>query len=642
MRPAVRGLLLAGALALLGVAGLAAYVGLSFDINDHRHRLTAEIERLTGRPLAIEGEIGLSLFPWLGIEASALSLGNLPQFGPAPLARIERIEARARLLPMLRGELEIDRILIEGLALALVRTQDGEANWATPAAHRNAPVSPAAGANARPPAQDGPGLTGRALAIGRLELRSARIDYTDLQAGTHHVIEALDFSSAAIRAGASFPLQLAFRADSGRSDAGAERIQAELSLRGEARLDADAHTLTLSELGIESRISGASIPGGVLAPTIQGRASIALGTGAVTIDDLVLAVDQTRLTGLIALTDPGAPALRFDLQADRIDLDRYLSAQGAPAASSPGIAAAAGGQAPAAAAQGPRTADTLVADGRLRIDTLRASGLTISALDATLRAAEGVVRLEPLRAQLYGGRYEGRIALDTRRQPARLSLDETLSDVELAPLLKDLTGAAPRVTGRGDLRARLQADAGAAEVVKRSLDGRIELRVRDGAVSGVNVAEMMREASARLRGATAPAAGASQTDFTELSATLLAAGGVLRNDDFAMRSPLLRASGAGSANLIGETIDYRLRTSVVATLAGQGGDDLGNLRGVTVPIRITGSFAQPVFALDLDALIADTVRNRARERLEEKLRGTLPLPEQLPDRLREGLGNFLR
>lgn len=644
MRPLLRLLMFVVAAILLSIVGLAAYLNFSFDLNDHRDRLTAEVERLTGRPLEIGGDIGLSLFPWLGIEANALSLGNLPQFGEAPLARVGRIEVRARLLPMLRGEFEVERIIIDGLALELVRTADGQDNWTLPAARGTARPPPGAGTDTRSAASPARDLAGLALAIDTLELRAARISLTDAQAGTRHVIDALNFASESIKSGAPFPLRLAFKADSGSAAAGAERLLAELALTAQARLDTAAPRLTLSDLEIDSRIAGAGIPGGKLALKLQGTASLDLATGTAAIDDLLLAFDDTRIQGRIALTDPAVPALEFDLHADRIDVDRYLAVDGASAPPSPGAAAVAVGQAAAASQPAPDTANTLVAQGRLRIDTLRASGLTISALDTTARADRGLIHLEPLSARLYGGSYQGKLALDTRRQPARLSLDESLQGAELAPLLQDLTGAPARVTGRAEVRARLQADAGAAEVLKRSLAGRIELRVRDGAIKGVNIAQMMREASARLRGETAPASGANQTDFTALSATLDAAGGVLRNDDLAMSSPLLRVGGAGSANLLSETIDYRLRTSVVATLAGQGGEDLDNLRGVTVPIRITGSFAQPAFALDLDALIADSLRDRARQKLEERLQEKLPAPlqEQLPDRLREGLGRFLR
>lgn len=644
MKFLLRALLYLFAAVLLAVLGLAAYLSFSFDINDHRDRLTAEVERLTGRPLSIGGDIGLSVFPWLGVEANALSLGNLPQFGEAPLARVERIEARARLLPMLRGEFEVERIIVDGLALELVRTADGKENWATLAAREGAASPPGAVTDTTAPANGARGLAGLALAIGTLELHSARIGFTDLQAGSRHVIDALNFASEAIQPGTPFPLRLAFKADSGSTAAGAQRLSAELTLAAQAKFDTAAQSLILSGLDITSRFAGPGIPGGALAPRLQGTATIDLTTGAAALDELLLALDDTRIQGRIALTEPTAPALQFDLHADRLDLDRYLPAQGATAPPSPGAAAAAGGRAAAASPQAAAATNTLVAQGRLRIDTLRASGLTISALDTTVNADKGMIRLEPLSARLYGGSYQGKVGLDTRRQPPRLSLDEALQGAELAPLLRDLTSAEPRVTGRADVRARLQADAGEADALKRSLAGRIELRVRDGAIKGVNIAQMMREASARLRGETAPPAGANQTDFTELSATVDAARGVLRNDDLTMSSPLLRIGGAGSANLLGESIDYRLRTSLVATLAGQGGEDLANLRGVTVPIRITGSFAQPAFALDLDALIADTVRDKAREKLEEKLREKLPAPlqEQLPDKLREGLGRFLR
>lgn len=639
MKGLLRGVLYLLAATLLALVALAAYLAFSFDINDHRDRLASEIQRHTGRALNIGGEIGLSIFPWLGVEARDLSLANLPEFGDAPLARVAQLEARARLLPMLRGELEIDRIVVDGLFVELVRKADGSANWASPQA------APADAPQAQATDEDGPSapdLGAAALAIGTLELRSARISLTDHQAGTRHTLDALQFTSAAVRPGAPFPVELAFQLDSGAIGADAERTELAAKLRTQATFDPAARTLTLAELQLETGLKGAAIPGGALDATLTALATVDLERGSAVLENLSLATGDTRITGRFALTDPAGPALEFDLHADRLDVDRYLPAQSPSAAPTPGAAAAAGAASGAAAA--PDAVTTLAANGRLRIDSLSAAGLKLSALELTLNADKGLVRLDPLSAQLYGGQYQGKVALDARRTPMRLSLDDALQGVQVAPLLRELSGSEARVSGRADVRARLQADAGSAEQLKRSLAGRIEVRVNDGAIKGVNIAQMMREASARLRGETVSSTGPNETDFTELSATLNAARGVLHNDDLAMRSPLLRIGGAGKASLVSETLDYVLRTSVVATLAGQGGEDLDNLRGVTVPIRVTGPFAAPKFALDIESLIKDSVRDKAREKLEEKLREKLPggVQEQLPDKLREGLGRFLR
>jgi AsmA protein len=102
--------------------------------NDFKDEITARVEAATGRQLTIAGDIGLSVFPWLGLELNQASLANPPGFGGEPFARVDRMKIRARLLPLLERRLEVDRVELDGLRLHLVRDAEGRANWEAPPA----------------------------------------------------------------------------------------------------------------------------------------------------------------------------------------------------------------------------------------------------------------------------------------------------------------------------------------------------------------------------------------------------------------------------------------------------------------------------------------------------------------------------
>lgn len=166
MRTPIRYLLITIGILIALVAALAAWIALRFDANDHRERIAAEFMRHTGRSLQIDGTLNLSFHPWLGIEARDAVLADAPGFGDAPFARIARLQARARLLPLLRGELDIDRIAIDGLALKLVRAADGRTNWST------VDADTAGSAPAAAPRGDTATTAGAlALAIGGIDIR---------------------------------------------------------------------------------------------------------------------------------------------------------------------------------------------------------------------------------------------------------------------------------------------------------------------------------------------------------------------------------------------------------------------------------------------------------------------------------------
>lgn len=695
---------------LLIIGGLAAYLALMFDINDYRDHLTAEVRKQTGRDLSIDGRIGLSVFPWLGVEMEDVTLGEAPGWGDEPFAVVRKLEARARFLPLLSGQVDVDRVRVEGLAVRVVKDENGRFNWSDLMEGSEGGTSRDSGPGERRPRQAG--TPAAVLALGGLDVVDSSLQWLDRQQGVAHSLTGIELSVDAVRVGEPFEFALGFDARSdapamdGRVElAGRVTVQPErqhvavaglvmkldasgvdvpgdrqsVSVRSNLAFDGGAGKLTLSQLVLElaglkgagqlevSGLGDAPRVDGPLAfeafsprtvmqalgqavpatrdPAVLSRASLSMRVDGsaerVMLRELDLRLDDSRLTGELGLLDVSRGALGFDLALDTLDLDRYLPPDTPKAAASPGAAAGAVGRDEPSL----NALRELDLDGKLSIAQLTASGLRVSDVRLTARAQGGQLRLSPVNARLYGGSYSGNISLDARRATPRLNLDETLSGLQIAGLLADLTGEEARLTGQGDVRMRLQADGLSDAALRQSLAGTVNLRFADGALKGVNVAQFLREASARLRGQPVPPeSGPNQTDFTDLSATLNIASGIVRNDDFVLRSPLLRVGGAGTANLVNEQLDYLVRASLVGSLEGQGGAERDALRGVTVPIRVSGSFDAPRYALDVETLIRENLSERARERVQEKVEERVleRVPAELQDNLRRSLRGLVR
>ncbi len=687
---------------------VAAYLFLVFDPNDYRSHLADQVRKETGRELVIAGDIGLSLFPWLGVELGRVSLGDAPGFGDEAFAEVERAEVRALLVPLLRGEIEVDRIVLHGLALRLIRNEAGVGNWETLVGGDDPGTGSSVGSDrsSTTPAEVLGSVA--AFAVSGVEIESAQVLWEDRQADVRHAFSNLALKTGEIRSAIPFPLEIGLdfssteptlsgRVDlSGQVEIQPERATAsvqgftlrfagrgdtlpggslELTLAAGLAIDLNAGTLRVSDLVVNTlgmqvggELHGRGLPEqpvltgqfevaefdprqvlqrlGQSAPTMADgtaltraslRAEIDGSAESLALRNLEIRLDDSTVRGEAAIVDFTTQSLRFDLALDRIDVDRYLpptAGSGAtPAVATPGAAAAVAGE--------PTGLRALTLDGRVRIGQAVVSGLTASDIEVNAKAAAGVLRLTPLAARLYQGRYAGDVVLDATGPRMRISLNESLNGVQIGPLLRDLTGQPERLTGQADLRARLQAIGNDTSAITRSLGGDAEFRFADGAVKGVNVAQFMREAAARLRGQPAPdASGPNQTDFTELSGTIQFANGIATNNDLSLRSPLLRIAGQGTADLGAEQIDYRIQASLVGTLEGQGGAELSNLRGVTVPVRVAGSFSQPRYALDVERLLTDNVRQQARDRIEQQLQERVP--ENLQDNLRRGLRGLLR
>jgi AsmA protein len=159
--------------------------------------------------------------------------------------------------------------------------------------------------------------------------------------------------------------------------------------------------------------------------------------------------------------------------------------------------------------------------------------------------------------------------------------------------------------------------------MKRALDGTASVSLRDGSIKGMDILAAIRGARAsldQLRGRPVQESSnmAQKTDFAELKATFKIRDGVAHNNDLSFKSPLLRASGAGEIDIANDRLDYVLKASVVATSKGQGGRSAADLRGVTVPVKLTGALDAPQWAVDFTGLATglakDAIQNEILNR----------------------------
>ncbi|MCU0935425.1 MAG: AsmA family protein [Gammaproteobacteria bacterium] len=709
---------------LLLVSAVLAGVFVAFyvDPNDFKGVIARELAQRAGRPVEIPGNVRLSVFPWLGFETGRVTVGNPPGFAEPTFASVERADLRVKLLPLLRREVETDTVVVHGLDLRLVRDREGRTNW------QDLVGQPPTTAPTTSP-DSSPAAAPLALAVGGLDLRGARISWTDEATGRRLRIEDLDLQTGAIAPGNPVPLALALRA----SDSG-NGLRAEVEVRGRLDTDPTRRQYRLRDLLLEARIVGPKLPEGGIDLTVRGqvdtdpeqqtakagplhltlpgveadaaavidwpggelRYSASLdardarvrslleglarrplgtadpnaferlslgariaGTGrSATVSPLNLRVDDSAVEGQVEILDFAGPTIRFDLVVDRLDLDRYLPPRAAPPgeAATDGVAQGApaapaiGGPAPASEAEpggappadpgpvpapddpGPATAGTvarpapapgwpLTADlqGRLHVDQLHLRKVQVTDAGVTLAAKGGLVRLDPLEARLYGGSYRGRPEIDTRRAPVRVRLDERLSGVEVAPLLEALAGKAS-LSGRADLTFRAEMNATDGETILHTLAGDGRFSLRDGAIRGLDLGRAARLARARLRGEPAEDGQApAETDFTEVHGSFRIAQGVLRNDDLYGKSPLLRLEGRGTADLPRGEIDYRLTAFVVGTTKGQGGKDLEDLRGVPIPVVVSGELRNPDYRVDLDEALKGLAREELRQKVEDSI-----------------------
>ncbi len=318
---------------------------------------------------------------------------------------------------------------------------------------------------------------------------------------------------------------------------------------------------------------------------------------------------KPKLSGTLSVANFKAPQTRFNLEGTVINADRYLPPKAQGKAATPGAAAA------ALPLEMMRSLD---ADGTLKINTLILSGLQLNNIVVKVSAKDGLIKAQPVNASLYGGAYAGNINVDARGKAAQLTVDESLERVSMGPLLRDLTGGSERLSGNGNFRIQASATGATTDQLKQTLTGQTALALRDGAVKGIDLVNMLCSGLQSV-GLFAGQAGGAETKFAEVTASATITNGVLDNRDFEAKSPLIRVGGAGTADLVQDRIDYLATAKLVGTCSGQGGLGIKDMSGFNIPVRITGSLGQPKVQPDYSAILKQGLTKGIAEEIQKKI-----------------------
>jgi AsmA protein len=571
-------LLALGALIVFIVTGVAIFA-LTFDPN----RYKGEIERLakeqTGRTLRIKGDIKLAFWPSLGAQVFGVTFSE--KGSERNFVSFDSARASVKLMPLLGGQYIVDTVSLAGFNAHIVKGKDGRFNFSDLVEQgdkKPAPEKQPKDAKSAPVVFD----------IGGVSIERASVAYTDLQAGQEYTLEDLRLKTGRIAQNAEGKLELGMVARRK-----APPLQANLALDGRYKLDA-----------------------GKLSADVNGK------------------LDESTVKAKFVLAEP----YEFDASIDRINLDRYLGAADKPAAK-----AAAKSSPPSSKKEEDTPVDlsalkAINAKGRLQVGALEVRGLKLAEVNAQVNAANGRVAVAPHSAKLYEGSISGELAVDANKN--HVAVKEQLQNVSIGPILRDFANQ-ERLEGRGNVALDVTTAGATVSAMKRALNGTAKVQLRDGAVKGINLGEILRKASTALGGSQGEASAGDnagkmqQTDFTELSASFTIKNGIAHNEDLDAKAPAFRLGGAGDINIPASSLDYVVKASIVATSRGQGGRERDNLAGLTVPVKLSGSFDDLKYQVDMRGMAGAAAKSQAGARIKEEI-------EQNKGRLEERLGGKLK
>ena len=724
---------------LLVIVGLGFALTHLFDPNDYKDEIRQLARDKANLELTLNGDIGWSLFPWLGLELTDATLASAsnPQ---QPFADLRLLGLSVRVLPLLRREVQMSDIRIDGLNLTLQHDAKGRGNWEgvgqAPGATPTATTTPAGGSAPEPAGQNaGSNAKQIRLDIDSLSISNSRVDYRDARSGSQYSAEGIELSTGAIREGADIPIKLLVFLGSNqpllraktelkgllRFDRALKRYQLQdIRLNGEASgeplhgktlnfasqgqllidqtaqiaewtsIKLSANQLrALGELKLRDLDKAAKLEGslslaqfnlrefldglGITLPPMRERSSLtrfelssrlAGTTNSLSLSDLNLKLDDSSFSGSLAVSDFSRQALRLQLKGDRLDLDRYLAPEdkstdaGAARKNEVRDAVAAAGTSgttalPGAPTQQAWSSAPLLPLERLRTldlqTTLSLGQLTLSKLpieSATLKATarNGLIEVQELRGDLYGGEFSMLAQLDARPATPLLSASPQLKRIPVEKLL-EAGGEKSPVRGQLDLNADLRTQGNSEKAWIDALNGRGGFSLSDGVLVEANLEQQLCQGIATLnRKALSGEPRSKDTPFEELHGTLDIRNGVAGNPDLKARIPGLTLNGNGALDLRVLGLDYRAGIVIEGDQRAMPDPACQvNQRyvGLELPLRCRGPLELGAKACRLDKdglgkIAAKLAGDKLGEKLEEKI------DEKLGDKVSPELKDALK
>ncbi len=355
---------------------------------------------------------------------------------------------------------------------------------------------------------------------------------------------------------------------------------------------------------------------------------------AINIKQFNLTLDESQLTGTASVSQFDRPNIRYDLTLNTIDLNRYLPT-------------------PKAQPESKETAPVEDIEIQLPVELLRkltlngtfkAGQVTYDKLQPknnviTLKGSDGSILANPIKTELFNTTITAQAGVDVRGKTQQFSFKLNGKNIPIDKALMAVANT-DKLSGTGSVNLALTTAGSKLSQLKQDLNGNLAMNLTDGAIQGFNLAQSIRDAQAKISGKTVPKTKEElKTDFSSLIVQATIKQGVITTQKLTAQAPFMRISGSGSINLPNESLNYLVRTKIVASDKGQGGEALQNLNGLTIPIKLKGHYISPKVSLDISGLLAEKTKMELEKKKAAVVKETT---QKVEEQVKEQLDGLLK
>ncbi|UCD89079.1 MAG: AsmA family protein [Desulfobacterales bacterium] len=639
-------LIISGGLIVTVVAALLL-IPKFVNIQHYKPQIEQHVAKATGRTFTLSDDFRLTLFPWASLSFSDLHLGSLQGFEEKNFVTIESFDVRVKLLPLLFKDVQVKRFLLKGLRVVLETSKDGRVSWKFKA-KTSGEVSQKTPPETKKPGKSNPmeKFDLKAMAVGEFSFTDGSILWLDQAKKERREVSDVNLLFKDISLDRPVHLNFSARLDKlPFSLEGTVGSLEEALSKGTLQLDLSAKLFGQLDLNLKGKLNqiashpnfdlslqlssfsprkllatvGKPLPLTTSDPKVLNLVSLLASVKGdsqnVSIADGVINIDDSKMNFSVKANNFSKPDIMFNINLDDIDLDRYLPppSEEKPAEKSP--------KAKASKSKSKKTDYSplrrLVLDGSARIGRLKIKKATIKNVDLKIKGKNGIFHLDPLTMTLYQGSIGSKGSLNVQKNVPKTAFKLNANGVQTGPLLNDVLQK-DFLEGALQAQVNLNMKGDDPGLIKKTLNGQGNLRFKDGAIKGVDLAGMVRNVQVAF-GLAEKGQEKPRTDFSELHAPFTIKRGRVNTPNTTLTSPLLRILAKGDADLVQESLDFRVEPKFVATTKGQG--DTKTRTGITVPVLVTGSFSAPKFRPDLEGMLQQEIEKSLPDLKKNLLEG---------------------
>ena len=602
---------------LIVLAGLI--LPMIIDVNDHKDRISLEIKNATGYDVVIQGDIDLSLIPWIGLSLGKTHVASPPGFDERPMASLEELQIRVKFWPLFAGRIEAGQIILNQFELFLVKDHEGRANWLIheePEAH---PADETAAPDASP-AEPEPARTHifPDLNIEGLQVINASISYEDRQTNQHINIRNYNLKTQSITLDHPFEFSGSMELETHSPD-----LLGSFDFRALTTIDSKNETFR-----VENFTFGINAHGEILARPIKDgsiRADFVydIPGNAMHLSNLDINIHDARIQGQFqALHLDQIPDISFEINGSDLDLNAFMPA---PAENHQSQETSAIPSAQPAAMNGQDHGPVDLSflsdfnlEGQISLLNTKVDTIMLDSFSASIKSGQGKMTVYPMIVELYSGVQTSDIILEDIQGALHVNSVQKLENLQVGPFVQDLAQQ-DIITGTARVNSNIRTWGHNNDDFVKNMNGKAEISLSDGIIKGVDIERMIREVFALAAGqiSTVSEEG-GETGFTRMGASFVITNGVAVSRDLIMNSPVLGLQGDMTVDLPGLHLQSRSQISIDGALK----EELAaryNLRQVTIPLMVQGPFDNLSFSLDSETIVKSFVQDAGETVLRKLL-----------------------